>query len=348
MKKLVSVSLVAVGLIPAFIIALFTMWNCSKKDTAPVIIYQASRDNHVNVMDKLISIEENLPDMHSFTMLTMIGDTLLLHDHKGELQFTAYDIYADTTIGRFGKFGSGPGEVANFGGTFYDSKSKRLYGHEGNRSTISYFYLPEAISNPDYNVIDKFRIGFVESLFVSAHHINDSTIICAATFPGSDCPAEFQLATFSLITKNSTPLDSVSYYDKARFALSVDLDNNRIYATDFQQDVISIYSLDGNLIRRIFGPEYTGKVMEGYRAFSTPHVCGKHLIVCYSGHRPVTADKTIPKYLIVTDLDGNYIKTLDLDFSIHTIAYHAKTNRLYLSTDGEPQFCYINLDDLKL
>lgn len=299
-------------------------------------------------MDKLVSIEDNLPDMHSATLLTMIGDTLLLQDKKGELQFTAYDIYADTTLGRFGKFGNGPGEIANFGGIFYDSKSKILYGNEGNRSTISYFYLPEAISNPDYNIIDKFRIGFVESLFASAHHINDSTIICAAAFPGSDSPAETQLATFSLITKKSTPFDSVSYYDRARFALTLSLEKNRIYAADFNQDVISIYSLEGKLLRRIFGPDYTGRVMEKYSAFSKPHICGNHLIVRYSGHKPETANKTISKYLIVTDLDGNYIKTLDLDFTVHTIAYHAKTNRLYLSTDGEPQFCYLNLDDLEL
>ena len=322
------------------------MWSCSKKDSGPVIIYQESRDNHMNVMDKLVSIENKLPDMRAFTLLTMAGDTIIFHDNRADLQFTAYDIYADTTIGRFGKYGNGPGEIANFGAEFYDHKSKILYGRNGNRHMLMGFYLPDAVSDPHYNAFDKCKMNFFECPFIGPNYLNDSTIFCSILIP--EGTAESQLGMVNLNTQKITLLDSVTYYDNARFLTTIDTEKNRIYAADRKQDVISIYSLDGKLLRRIFGPDYTDKPDKRYRAFSRPEICKDKIIMRYSGYDALTPTKVVAEKLIVSDLNGNYIKTLDFDFTIHDIAYHAKTNRLYLATDGEPQFCYLNLSDLKL
>ena len=45
------------------------------------------------------------------------------------------------------------------------------------------------------------------------------------------------------------------------------------------------------------------------------------------------------------DMDGMYIKTLKFDFSVNSLAYHPKTDRLYLTTSGEPQFGYLKLSE---
>ncbi len=195
------------------------MWSCTPKDTGPVIIHENARDNHKNATSIVVSIEDNLPDMHSFTMLILAGDTLLFHDNKGDLQFAAYDIYADTTIGQFGKLGNGPCEIANFGATFYDPNSRRLYGRNSNQNKIVNFYLPEAVADPDYNAVDKFKLDSSPYPFVSPCYINDTTVICAVCRPNGT--AEFQLGKFNLLTKEVSTLDSVIYHDKARFALTV-------------------------------------------------------------------------------------------------------------------------------
>ena len=48
--------------------------------------------------------------------------------------------------------------------------------------------------------------------------------------------------------------------------------------------------------------------------------------------------------IIVMDLDGKYLKTLRFDAPLGAMIYHEKSNRLYLSTEGEPQFGYLQLD----
>ncbi len=332
----------AFDLIP---ILLFTMWSCGTKDTSPVIIHESVRDNHMNATDMVVSIEDNLPDMHSFTLLIPAGDTLLFHDKKGELQFAAYDILADTTIGQFGKFGNGPGEIANFGSTFYNPNSKILYGYNANKNIVSGFYLPRAVTNQDYDAFDKFKMKTFMNPILCPYYINDSTIYCMVY--ASKGTAEFQLANWNFITNKVVPFDSIDYYDNAKFVITLSPEKDRIFAADKQQDIRSIYTLDGKLCRRIFGPDYTGKINTRDSYFSAPEICGDKLILRYSGPGNNNSKQIIYNTLIITNLDGNYIKTLDFDFSINSIAYHAKTNRLYMTTDGEPQFCYLPLDKLK-
>ncbi len=154
------------------------------------------------------------------------------------------------------------------------------------------------------------------------------------------------MGNLNLITEKATPLDSVTYYDNARFAITVAPERDMIFAADRRQDIISIYSMDGKLRRRIFGPDYTGALNKKDRFFSVSAVCKDKVAIIYSGRNSVTPVQITSKNIVITDLDGSYIKTLDFDFSINDIAYHAETNRLYMTTDGEPQFCYLPLDKL--
>lgn len=52
------------------------------------------------------------------------------------------------------------------------------------------------------------------------------------------------------------------------------------------------------------------------------------------------------KLIIMTDLEGKYLRTLRFDATILGMAYHDKTRRLYLTTTGEPQIGYIELDKI--
>ncbi len=199
-------------LIPAL---LFAMWSCGTKESGPVIVYESARDNHMNATNMLVSIEVNLPDMHSFTYFIPAGDTLLIKDGKANLQFTAYDIYADTTIGRFGKLGNGPGEIANFGALFYNPNSKMLYGHNANQNKISGFYLPRAVANPDYDAFDKFKMKTFTKPILGPCYINDSIIFC--TTYASMGSAEVQLAKWNFITNKVSIIDSIPYHDNPKF-----------------------------------------------------------------------------------------------------------------------------------
>lgn len=310
--------------------------SCSEKSHDTVVVTEGARDNIVDVTDAIVSIDSLLPDMHSMTLLYMAGDTLLFQDFMAtDYQFAAFDIPNEKFIGRFGKFGNGPGEIANFGAVFYDDNSKILYGHNGNRGKISGFYVPEALNNPDYDAFDKFDLH--EALF-DPSFINDSTVLCPMFASLDDNhPVITHIGRLNLLDGKITVIDSITD-DKARFLISASAEKNLIFAGDMQQDVISIFNLEGKLLRRIIGPEYSEEVNKQDRYFSSSAFIDDVVATVYSGK-----NSEIPKNkVIITDLDGNYIKTLKFDFSIYQLAYHPSTGRVYMSTSGDPQFGYID------
>lgn len=310
--------------------------SCSEKSRETVVVTEGARDNMVEVKDALVSIDSLLPDMHSMTLLYMAGDTLLFQDFKAtDYQFAAFDIPNEKALGRFGKFGNGPGEIANVGAVFYDNNSKTLYGANGNRGKIVGFYVPEALNNPDYDAFDK--IDMNEPLF-DPSFVDETTVLCPMLASLDDKhPVITHIGRLNLSDGKITVIDSITD-DKARFLISASPKKGLIFAGDMKQDVISIFNLDGKLLRRIIGPEYSEEVNKQDRYFSSSVFIDDVVAVVYSGK-----NSEIPQNkVIITDLDGNYIKTLKFDFSIYSMVYHPSTGRVYVSTSGDPQFGYID------
>lgn len=46
------------------------------------------------------------------------------------------------------------------------------------------------------------------------------------------------------------------------------------------------------------------------------------------------------------DLDGNYIKTLNVGYNIIIFCYDSESNRIIMVLDDEIQFAYLDLDGL--
>lgn len=330
--------------ISVFTVTLLSMCSCGTADRRPVILHAECRDRHVDAADMTVPVGGNMPELHSFSAMILAGDTLLTYDAHAGLQFTAYDLHADTVIGRFGKSGNDPGEIAHLQPIFYNRHSKTLYGANVNRDKISSFYLPWAVGNPDYNALDNFRIDIFKCPVADPYFLNDSTVLCTVHIP-KETP-EYQLAVWNPVNNRVTALKSDSYYDGAHFEIDVAPEKNMIFAADTRQDVISIYSLDGRLQRRIFGPEYDGDTSGRNRFYSTPVICGDKVAMLYSGPHGDPGSHAAYDKIILTDLDGGYITTLDFGFPVSDIIYHAGTNRLYMTVDAKPQLRYLPLDSL--
>ena len=82
-------------------------------------------------------------------------------------------------IGRFGKPGNGPGELANYGGSFFDKNSQILYMNEANQGKMLGFYLPDAIADSEYSPFVKFDMDFhgPGNAYSTPHYLNDSTVV---------------------------------------------------------------------------------------------------------------------------------------------------------------------------
>lgn len=326
-----------------FIIAtglLFVLVSCGDDKRDASVRQEDKRNNIVEVAtDRIVPIDDSLPIMHTCGIM-LYGDTLLFDDHiNDEFKFTAYDISQGKVIGRFGKPGNGPGELANYGATFYDGDTHTLYVTEANQGKVLGFYLPDAISNPEYAPFVKAGMSFVggDNAYNTPHYINDSTVICS-TFTRNKETSSFSshIGRLNLITQSISVIDTVSGNDVIRYGIAVPPELDMIYAVGRTHDEIRLYAMDGSLVKTIYGPDYEEKVVKRRKYFSAPEFCGDKIMSIYAGGKEGKGQD-----IVVMDRDGMYVKTLRFSVPLHDIEYHKKTDRLYISTDAAPQFGYI-------
>lgn len=291
----------------------------------------------------ITSIDDALPPLHRGDMLFK-GDTLIIHDSKStDKLFTAYDINQGVTLGSFGNYGNGPGEIANLGGLYIDDKAN-LYGFNMNHLILQGINIDKALANDRCPAFTKVKLDTSEGLkpIMDCHYVNDTTVLATVYGYGKfDYISHY--GRFNPKTGIGIPLDTIPTDGLFTNHVTVDVENNRVYMSGARCDRIYILNLDGKLVKTIFGPEYknTNEDYVSYYNFSI--LCGHHLYAVYTGVNG--RDLASGKDIIVMDKDGHYIKTLRFDSSIWGMAYHPKTKRLYLCTLGDPQFGYIQLND---
>ena len=299
--------------------------SCGDKTTTEY--HEKNRDNVIDGLSLMVSIDDNLPSIHSFAVPIMAGDTLVIIDFRStDLLYTAYDIYNDTTLGRFGKYGNGPGEVANPLFSFYDSYSRNIYVGNGNQGKLSYFHLPEAVSDSTYDAIDKTTVDVYRGILYP-YVVDESTVLCT-TYPDLS-NRNSRISKLNLDTGEITVIDSVTPGDNVRTAIAVSSKDNLIFAADKRHDLIRILDLDGNEHKKIFGPEYDDNIKDDEHFFSESVICGKTVASLYTGKNN---SEKYDNRIILTELAGKYLKTIQFEETIHGMQYHDKTGRLYLTT----------------
>lgn len=320
--------------------AIFCLFFSACSNNAINVYHEGNRDNVIDGTALMVSIDDNLPPIHTFAVPILAGDTLIIFDFKStELLCTAYDIYNDTTIGRFGKFGGGPGEIGNPLFPFYNKYNKSLYIGNGHRGKISRLYLPKAVRDSTYDAIDQLPMDFTKGILYP-YAINESTILCT-TYPDLSTRVS-RISTLNLVSGEINVIDSVFSDEKVRTAIAISEKDNLIFSADKQHDLIRILDLDCKLRGIVYGPEYSDKINEYEYYFSVSEICGNIVASLYTERDMKKFDTTI----ILTDLEGKYLKTLRFDETIYGMQYHNKTGRLYLTTTGEPQIGYIELDKI--
>ncbi len=303
--------------------------------------HEEKRDKVIDGTALMVSIDDNLPPIHSFAVPILAGDTLIIEDFKStDLLYTAYDIYNDSTIGRFGKFGNGPGEIGNPLLEFYNKYDRTLYIGHGYRNELVGFHLPEAVSDSTYDAVDKIPVDLYKGILYP-YVIDKSTVLCTTYQNISERVSH--ISRLNLNTGEITVTDSVASDEKARFGIAVSEKDNLIYTADKQRDLIRILNLDGEVQSIIYGPEYDENINDKNYFFAVSEICGKKVASVYTGLN----QETYRDKIILTDLDGRYIATLKFDATVYGMAYHDKTGRLYLTTKGEPQIGYIEIDKIR-
>ena len=333
--------------IALFLIVPMLFCSCGQKSAGIIEERTQSREKIINV--KLESIDEYLPPLNSLSSIYIIGDTLIIRDNKSvDKLYFAYNLSTQTELGWFGKFGGGPGELVNFNGRIFDKERHCLYGIDFGPMEIKKIDIRKALSDSTYGaeIIRKIDPG-KDGYFTSGYYANDSTLYVSMEMYDTISHRMHTLITrYNLKNGEKTPINTPD--DGTRhISHSLAIPEENVFFTFYPlHDKIRIYDFDGNLKSTIYGLNYKEKG-DGVTAYFGSGIVGRNSII-YVIYNGKDFSRHNPQDVIVMDKNGDYIKTLHFDSFVWNIAYHTPTNRLYVSTDGESQFGYINLSDYDL
>ena len=324
-------------------ISLRALCSCGQSASHSLVEKMGRRD--VIEYIECTPIDMNLPAIHAFSNIKIIGDTLIIHDHTStEHQFLTYDIVQDRYIGSFGKSGNGPGEISNFGSIFIVPHKRTVCGIDGNKWHVSAFRLDSALAAPDYDAETIADLDVSKGRFPLnyANYLNDTTIICSVYMPNKDNTGlATRLGRLNLISGTTEVIDDIEPENKVRSSVAVSQRKNLIVTADLTHDRIRFYSLDGQLIKTVYGPDFTEQPNGRKSYYSSPVIAGDKIYIVYLGKDLM--EQRFGNEIVVTDLDGHYLKSLRLNNQIVSIDYHEKSDRLYMSLEGDTQFGYIQL-----
>lgn len=132
---------------------------------------------------------------------------------------------------------------------------------------------------------------------------------------------------------------------RKRVMLAVSAADDLIVECYLYHDLITIYNLQGNLKYNIYGECWDNRVSNKIHYFDRVEIYKDKIIVGYSGGDNMT-DAYFLTVFIIFDLEGNYVKTLDVGYKIQDFCIDKDNHRIIMALADEIQFAYLDLQQL--
>lgn len=317
------------------------------KGNLPVVTSYAKSGNTLLVSDSIITAFNGAND----TVLVGDGASLLVHDDRlfirdyksSEKIIHVIDIPERQYVGSFGNFGDGPAEILQPGNMFILPDNRLAlfdYGHW----CIKSFDVDSALNNSDYapQTIVRFSEHETKSGFPDRFvPVRNGWGIGRLIKPKDDGGYSQSLCSYDVFTGKIEPFGEQDNPQGFRSSVAVSEADNLVVEVSSTQDVIRMYDLAGNLNRVIHGPLYESRPSQELAFYSKAVIGDGKIFAVYSGENRL--NDFYGKQIVVFTLDGEYLYTYQIDKSINDMSYSEDYERLYLSTDDDPQFCYLQL-----
>ena len=324
-------------------ILLLTCFACQTNEKS-IEQHQRQRDEVIDVKSKVqaISTEEILLGNIG---VPYIMDNYLLIEGECAVNEKCIHIY-DKNNYRYIKsvinMGPGPEEITRMGHIGIDEKNRCFYLSDFGKLKIFAYDLDSLLTNDNYVGVEKIPLD-LNSFPADYEYINDTLCIGRVITPQGTNNYVPRVARWNMKNGQVVPISPmrddlekirITCAASGKYGLYVEM-YNRV-------DLLSIGDFDGNLKAVVYGPEWNSKSHKSY--FSKAVFCNDNkLIVSYSGEDYNTSTT---KKLMVFDLEGNYLKTLDVGYDILSMCYDDEQNRLIMNFNDDIQIGYLDLDDL--
>ena len=327
-----------------YILLIFLFSACSKNSDTEK--YQTSRDNIIDVRDRLVEIEIDDVLISQNNRVAIIDNCLIISDFKSfDKQIHLFDKYNFTYLTSTAPKGMGPGAVANMGGAQADLDKRHFWVPDYAKYKLFYYNIDSVLTNPDYKPIEKNTMA-KDQIISDLKLINDTLALTCIIEPIGNNDFTPVIARWNPLTGYIKPYkNSHPEVKKIRLNYNVSSEHGIYVEIYHRDDLLRIFDLEGNLKYNIYGPNWNPQKKRRTEEHKNVEFCNDKIIASYAGVNSSAKD-TYPKRLIVFDLEGNYLKTLNIGESISDFTFDKENNRIIFCLNADIQFAYLNLDGL--
>ena len=323
------------------------LWGCSHN--LGVDKHQRHSDNVMDVKELVKGIVIDTPLVSGSTQPYVLGKYLILADGQSvDNLIYLFDKKNFSYIAGAGHPGEGPNEITNIGELIPDEVNRRIYVTDYGKMKIMEYNLDSILLNPNCLPESKIEMNN-KTIPTRLTYVNDTLCYACCMTVESGKPFQVSLVTWNMKTGDMRPLISGHpEIERKRIRYAVSLENDLIVVSYDHHDLLATYDLKGNLKHYIYGPNWdnaTSNAMVYY--YKGVIISHNRIIVGYSGERnPDRGPINVTRFLVY-DLDGNYIRTLNVGYSIGLFCYDSEYNRIIMTLNDETlQFAYLDLDGL--
>jgi hypothetical protein len=294
-----------------------------------------------------IKIEE--PLIGSIANLYIMDKYLIIQDVKSfDKLIHLFDKNNFEYICSIAERGQGPNEITNMGFIAMDAVHRKFYVFDHGKQKIFSYDLDSVLTYAS-TYVPGVKREMDETLFPSEYEmLNDSISIGRIIQPIGTNNFKPRVGKMNMNTGEITFMkyEHPEITGRKRSSAAVSIEHGIYVEYYSEHDLMTICNLEGDLICNIYGPNWsTTSGPNDY--YGRTIFCGDKIYARYSGERGgVSKDGQVKRatQLLVFDLQGNYLQTLETELRIRTFCYDKENNRIILSLDDEIQFGYLPLD----
>lgn len=310
-------------------------------------IYQKERDKVTDVHSLVKEIRINDAKMESTTRPFILGKYLIIGDYKSYDKLIHIFKKDDFTFaGSTAGVGQGPGEIMIMGEISTDEKRNKFYVSDHGKQKIFSYDMDSTLTFPDYMPTVKAKMNRTQ--FPDRYQYINDTLSFALMIDLSKTSAFKQ--SIGKWNMQSGQFKRVEYVHpdiiQKGVSFSASIKNGEYVECYAYHDLMSILNLNGDLICNVYGPSWDKKESTIIHHYGAVTFCGKKILALYSGEYNFSDKYNYTTKILVYDLHGKYLKTLDVGYKIEDFCYDKDNNRLIFTFDDEIQLGYLDLKGL--
>ena len=295
-------------------------------------------------------------------MFVKSDSLLIVQNNRTRNMLYVYNVNSRKKVGEFISWGNGPNDLLRIKNMQLNGND--LYITDSQKKTISVYDINDfhhlktnLFPTQKISVDDYFsHIAYTDNGYVAITLNSDNRRL---VFLNSKGEKIFTTGEYPYFGKELTPIEKLEGFNSF---IAINHKYQRIYLFGMTTDLIEIYDFQGNLIKKMHGPEHffprakevslpdgmskISALEKSTFAFFYPIIIENEIYVSYSGNRQrleLDEESPIIQHILVFDLDCNPLRRYELSKSIVSFTVDSDTKKIY-ATSNIPDFHMVTFE----